>query len=100
MGLLSTLIPALRSRGVIAARPPRPPCPACLTDEYDPTAPTRVRLVCFLPCGHWLCHACFERDCAKRQELGQPDRCPCCNAEALPMVREWPGAMVQVRGRG
>lgn len=91
--LLDTLIPALRRAGVVAARPPRRPCPACLT-TYDPTVPARVALVCFLPCCHWVCYACFERDRSCKAKRGQPPRCVECNVEALPMQREWPGGMI------
>ena len=67
VSVLRTLMPTLRRAGVIALRPRRPHCPLCF-DTYDPddTYATRVRLVNFVPCGHWLCGRCFEGKCELR----------------------------------
>ena len=92
--ILNTLMPALRGAGVIAACPRRPPCISCM-DEYDQTVPGSVKLVCFLPCGHWMCHACYERDKARLSQVGRLACCAECNVEAMPLVRNWPGAMVE-----
>ena len=97
--VLRTLMPVLRAQGVIAARPPRATCPACIA-TYDPTAPGHVRLVAFLPCVHWYCHACFasvrRKTPGQVATAGQEARCPVCNVEALPMPRDWPGAMIHM----
>ena len=95
VSVLRTLMPTLRRAGVIALRPRRPHCPLCF-DTYDPddTYATRVRLVNFVPCGHWLCGRCFEGN--RTSNAGKPDTCVVCNLEALPMDRDWPGAMIDM----
>ena len=91
--ILGTLLPALREEGILAERS-SPRCPACFR-SYSRTAPTHVTLVCFLPCSHWLCHDCFKADSLwKETEHGRAACCAECNVEAMPLVRDWPGAMV------
>ena len=92
--VLRTSMPAMRREGVIGACPPRPPCLAC-DKRYDLTAPGVVTLTCFLPCGHWLCLSCFASWGVKALDLGHLAKCPQCHVERLPMVRDWPGAMVE-----
>ena len=91
--LLGLLVKALRASGIIKAAQ-RQQCVGCC-NVYDEKAPGNVALTCFLPCCHWLCHACYARDLvAKKETSGRLASCPECNVERLPMIREWPGAMV------
>ena len=94
--LLRSLVAWLRSEGVISVSPPRDPCASCACRVYNPSAPGCVGLVCFLPCGHWLCHECFVRDRTSRMADGRSVCCPLCNVEALPLTRDWHGEMEEL----
>ena len=91
--VLDTLLPALRSEGVVAAQATRK-CPVCDPDVYDPNAPGFVPLICFIPCGHWLCQKCFV-DWKVRMGETEPSRCATCNTKAWPFQKDWPGTMVR-----
>jgi len=92
---LRTAMPAMRDDGVIAEQSKGRICPVC-RDTYDPTAPDeQVRLVAFLPCGHWVCHGCFAEANAAAHKTRPYPYCPQCNVESLPMERDWPGVMVR-----
>jgi len=93
VSVLNTLMPTLRSVGVIA-QPPRQLCPLCRIVMYDRAAPGYTKLVCHFPCGHWMCHSCFMKDVAVKADDGRAGVCAECNLESLPMVRDWPGAMM------
>jgi hypothetical protein len=43
-----------------------------------------------------MCHDCFEQEAASKAERALQVRCALCNEESQALVREWPGAMVDL----
>ena len=90
--VLRSMVATMIQEGVLRKKPPSQECVACLREFVESTSGEPVRLVCFLPCSHWMDADCWE---AWRDAKGGPDdHCPSCNGEPrAAVVKEYRGHM-------
>ena len=94
--LLRTMVLTMVHAGVLRMKPPHHYCAVCHREFVEGNRRggevQRVRLVCFLPCSHWMVGECFEE--YRATGPGEYDYCPTCREPRLALMQEFTGHVV------
>ena len=97
--VLRSMVSTMQAEGVLLPKLPSLRCPACWDTFIEGGGEERVRLVCFLPCSHWMKYDCWEKWIAANPSAY--DSCPCCGNATMraPVDKEYVGRLVSVTWR-
>jgi len=97
--LLRSVVATMVQEGVLRKKTPSQLCVSCLREFVESSGGEPMRLVCFLPCSHWMDAVCWEEWRAAKG--GSEDHCPACNGETRATVeKEYCGHMRDIEHVG